>query len=111
MTTRLNEEKKDTIKGKESPSHKPLDAGPMGEQREKSELEALGKPFGSSLELKENELRGVKIERKVVEGAPLGFHHNVLAVVFSSREINCETIIDQFMSLWRGREGVECWDG
>lgn len=41
-----------------------------------------------------------------MDGALLGFHHSVVAEVFSMKPVNDNAFIDQFTSLWRRREGV-----
>ncbi|XP_070672186.1 uncharacterized protein [Malus domestica] len=69
-------------------------------------MEGLVTKFGSSLSLSEKEKGRVKIGKKDVEGALLGFHYSVVAEVFSVKPINDTAFVDQFTSLWRGREGV-----
>lgn len=36
----------------------------------------------------------------------LGFHYSVVAEVFTNKVVNDNGFIDQFTSLWKGREGV-----
>ncbi|KAM1382081.1 hypothetical protein ACFX2F_034592 [Malus domestica] len=45
----------------------------------KLNMESLAENFGTSLLLSEKEKGGIKIEKKVVEGALLGFHYSVVA--------------------------------
>lgn len=69
-------------------------------------IEGLTAKFGGNLSLSEKENGGVKIEKQVVEGALLGFHHSVVVEVFSLKLVNANAFIDQFTSPWKGREGV-----
>lgn len=69
-------------------------------------MEGLSSKYGSSLSLSEREKGGVKIGKKAMEGALLGFHHSVVVKVFSIKSLNDNAFIDQFTSHWRGREGV-----
>ena len=41
-----------------------------------------------------------------MEGALLGFHYSLVAEVFSNKAVNENGFIDQFTSLWIGKEGV-----
>ncbi|KAM1398236.1 hypothetical protein ACFX2I_015707 [Malus domestica] len=79
-----------------------VDGGMAGRQN----IEGLAAKFGKSLSLSDKEKGGIKIEKKAVEGALLGFHYSVVAEVFSMKPVNENAFIDQFTSLWRGREGV-----
>lgn len=62
--------------------------------------------FGTGLSLFEKEKGGIKIGKKEVEGALLGFQYSVVAQVFTRKDVNDNGFIDQFTNLWRGREGV-----
>ncbi|RXH87634.1 hypothetical protein DVH24_034534 [Malus domestica] len=73
----------------------------------KKNMEFLATKFGTSLSLSEKEKGGIKIEKKAVKGALLGFHYSVVVEVFSTKAVNENGIIDQFTSLWRGREGCQ----
>lgn len=69
-------------------------------------MESLAKRFRSSVSLLEKEMGGIKIAKKDTDGALLGFHHNIVAELFSTKAINENGFIDQFTSLWRGKVGV-----
>ncbi|KAB2628840.1 hypothetical protein D8674_033635 [Pyrus ussuriensis x Pyrus communis] len=69
-------------------------------------IESLALKFGSSLSPSEREKGGIKIEKKAVEEALLGFHYSIVVEVFSLKPVNENGFIDQFTSLWRGREGI-----
>lgn len=69
-------------------------------------MESLASRFGSSLSLSEREKGGIKIKKKRVEGALLGFYYSIVAEVFSLKPVNENGFIDQFTSLWRGREWI-----
>ncbi|KAB2635508.1 hypothetical protein D8674_026042 [Pyrus ussuriensis x Pyrus communis] len=69
-------------------------------------MESLAQRFRTSLSLSENEKRRIKIEKKVVEGALLGFHYSVVAEIFTNKVVNDNGFLDQFTSLWRGMKGV-----
>ncbi|KAM1157449.1 hypothetical protein ACFX14_027975 [Malus domestica] len=70
----------------------------------------LGSRFGLNLRLSEKERGCLRIDRKEVEGALLGFQHTMVAEVLTSKEVNGEVFADCFTSLWRGREGVSIRD-
>lgn len=69
-------------------------------------MEGLATRFGVSLSLSEKEKGGIKIDKKVVEGALLGFHSSIVAEVFLKKSINESGFINQFINLWRRQEGV-----
>ena len=69
-------------------------------------MELLARRFGSSVSLSDKERGGIKIEKKDTHGALLGFHHSIVAEVFSTKVVNENGFIDQFTSLWPGKEGV-----
>ncbi|KAB2622222.1 hypothetical protein D8674_024404 [Pyrus ussuriensis x Pyrus communis] len=70
-------------------------------------MELFAGKFRYSLSLSEKERGGIKIEKKDTEGALLGFHHNVVAEVLSTKAVNENGFIDQFTSLWRGKDEVQ----
>ena len=69
-------------------------------------MDTLAQKFGSSLSLSAKEKCGLKIEKKDAEGALLGFHYSLVVEVFLNKVVNDNGFIDQFTSLWRGKEGV-----
>lgn len=62
--------------------------------------------MGAKLQLSEKEKCDVTIGRKAIEEALMGFHYCMVAKVLTDKEVNRETFIDRFTSLWRGRDGV-----
>lgn len=51
----------------------------------KLNMKSLAQKFGTSLLLSEKENGGIKIQKKAVEGALLGFHYNVVAEVLQTK--------------------------